>query len=337
MNLITGATGHIGNVLARILVKQGEKVRALVLPGDDLSPLEDLDVEIIFGDILDMECLQKALVGVDYLFHLAGIISISNGKEKLVHTVNVEGTRKIMQAALAANVKRVIYTSSIHAFKRIPHGTTIDEFTPIDPSTSIAAYDQSKAEATLMVLELARQGLPVVIACPTGVIGPFDFKKSELGELFNDWIIHKVNVLIEGSYDFVDVRDVAEGLILAREKGKVGQLYILSGQLIRVSDLWKLVKELVSYKAYFFNIPLPLAKISAFFADIYYRLLKKKPKFTSYSIETLQSNAVISNGKARLLLGYAPRSPRETIADTYQWWIRLRGGRVCPSQWTGED
>lgn len=321
MNLITGATGHIGNVLARNLVKRGEKVRALVLPGDDLSPLEDLDIEIVYGDILNKDSLQRALAGVDYLFHLAGIISIANGRENLVHTVNVEGTRTIMQAALAANVKRVIYTSSIHAFKRIPHGTTIDEDTPIDPATAIAAYDQSKAEATLMVLEMVKQGLPAVIACPTGVIGPYDFKNSELGELFNDWVMHKVNVLIEGSYDFVDVRDVAEGLILAREKGKVGQLYILSGQLIRISDLWKLVKELVSYKAYFLNIPLPLAKFSAFFADIYYRLMKKKPKFTSYSIETLQSNAVISNVKARLSLGYAPRSPRETIADTYQWWL----------------
>ncbi len=331
MNLITGATGHIGNVLARELVKRGEKVRALVLPGDDLSPLDGLDVEIAFGNILDQSSIEKALVGVDYIFHLAGIISISNGKENLVHTINVEGTRKIMQAALDFKVKRVIYTSSIHAFKRMPHGTTIDETTPIDPSTSIAAYDQSKAEATLMVLDMVKQGVPVVIACPTGVIGPYDFKQSEMGELINDWMIHKVNVLIEGSYDFVDVRDVVEGLILAREKGRIGQLYILSGQLIRVSDLWKLLKELVSYKSYFFNIPLPLAKITAFFADIYYRLAKKKPKFTSYSIETLQSNAVISNSKAHLLLGYTPRSLRVTVSDTFQWWKnrpKLKGSKT---------
>jgi dihydroflavonol-4-reductase len=320
MNLITGATGHIGNVLARELVRRGERVRALVLPGDDLAPLDGLDIEIVYGDVLDSETLQKSLVGVDFVFHLAGIISISNKQDNLVHTINVEGTRKMMEAALAAKVRKVVYTSSIHAFKRMPHGVTIDETTPIDPAESIAAYDHSKAEATLMVLEMVKEGLPAVIACPTGVIGPYDFKQSELGELFNDWILHKVNMLIEGSYDFVDVRDVVNGLILAREKGKTGQIYILSGQLIRVSDLWRLVKELVSYKSIYFNIPLPLAKFTAVLADAYYRLFKKKPRFTSYSIDTLQSNAVISNEKARSNLGYTPRSLRTSILDTINWW-----------------
>ena len=205
-------------------------------------------------------------------------------------------------------------------FKRIPHGTTIDENIPIEPATNIAAYDKSKAEATLYVLEKVKQGLPAVIACPTGVIGPYDFKKSELGELVNDWMLHKVNFMIEGSYDFVDVRDVVQGLILARDKGKIGQLYILSGELIRVSDLWKLVQELLSFKSILVNIPTSLAKFFAFFAQYYYSISKTKPKFTDYSIETLHSNAVISNLKARNILGYRPRRLRETIRDTFDWW-----------------
>jgi len=329
MNLVTGATGHIGNVLVRELVKRGEKVRALVLPGEDLLPIKDLDVEICYGNVLDRESLHAAFDGVSCVFHLAGIISISSNEDEMVRNVNVEGTRNMVEAAMQHDVQRFIYTSSIHAFKRTRHGTVIDEFTPIDPAASVAAYDRSKAEATLLVLEKVKQGLPAVIVCPTGVLGPYDFKKSELGELMNDWMLKKVNYMIEGSYDFVDVRDVVQGLILAREKGKIGQLYILSGELVRVSDLWKLTRELFSLKSILVNIPSKIALFASKFAEFYYRLSKSKPKFTRYSIETLQSNAVIDNQKARLNLGYSPRSLKDTIIDTTQWWkqnwVSLRG------------
>lgn len=320
MNLVTGATGHIGNVLVRELVRRGEKVRALVLPGEDLTPISDLDIEIAYGNVLDQPSLANALRNITCVFHLAGIISIASGTDKLVHEVNVEGTRNIVQTAMEVGVKKFIYTSSIHAFKRIPHGLIVDEMTPIEPETSIGAYDRSKAEATLFVLEKSNQGFPAVIACPTGVVGPYDFKKSELGELVNDWIMKKVNYMVDGSYDFVDVRDVVDGLILARDKGQIGQIYILSGELVHVSDLWKFGQELLSIKTRIVNIPTKLAKIAAYFAEIYYNIVKTKPKFTRYSLATLQSNAVISNIKARNDLGYKPRSMRESIHDTINWW-----------------
>lgn len=320
MNLVTGATGHIGNVLVRELVKKGEKVRAFVLSGEDLGPIKDMAVEIVHGNVLDKESLTRAFDGIDTVFHLAGIISISTGNEALVHQVNVEGTRNVIEAAMSAGVKRFIYTSSIHAFKRIPHGTTIDENVPIDPEANLSAYDRSKAEATLLVLKKVKEGLPAVIACPTGVIGPYDFQNSELGELMNEWMLNKVNVGTSGSYDFVDVRDVAEGLILARDNGQIGQLYILSGHLVRIAELWKLAKELLSFKSTYINIPTGLAKFAAFFAKFYYSLTKTKPRFTKYSIETIHSNAVISNLKAHNDLGYTPRILRETLQDTFAWW-----------------
>jgi len=324
MNLVTGATGHIGNVLVKELVRKGESVRVLVLPGEDLAPIEGLDVEVVYGNVLDSKSLDAAFDDIEYVFHLAGIISISSHQEAIVHNVNVEGTRNMVNAAMRAGVKRFIYTSSIHAFKRVPHGTLIDEATPIDPVYNIAAYDRSKAEATLAVLEKVKEGLPAVIVCPTGVIGPYDYKKSEMGAVMNNWMLNKVNYMIEGSYDFVDVRDVVQGLILAREKGNVGQLYILSGQLIRVSDLWKIGQELFPIKSMLINIPAKLAKFVAFFAEFYYQLSHTTPKFTQYSIETLQGNAVISNLKARLYLGYKTRSTRETVQDTLDWWKQNR-------------
>ena len=320
MNLITGGTGHIGNVLVRELINKGEKVRVLVLPDEDLKPFEGLDVEIIRGNVLDLTSIKPAFENVDYVFHLAGMISIMPGKDQLVHDVNVNGTKNVVACAKEAHVKKMIHTSSIHAFKRIERGSVIDENTPIDPDSTIAAYDQSKAEATLAVLEEAKKGFPAVIVCPTGVIGPYDYKGSELGILIEGWMKHKVNFLIDGEYDFVDVRDVVNGMILAREKGIPGQIYILSGELIKVGDIWKIVKELLTFKSWSINIPMKLAHFTAKIAHFYYQISHTKPRFTSYSIATLQSNANFSNAKARNVLGYLPRSLKITLRDTVNWW-----------------
>jgi dihydroflavonol-4-reductase len=320
MNLVTGATGHIGNVLVKELLKKGEKVRVFVLPDEDLGPLTGMDVEVYKGNVLDPASIAPALQGIEYVFHLAGIISIMPGHDQLVHDVNVNGTANMVKAARSAGVKRFVYTSSIHAFKRMPHGVVLNEDVPIDPDASIAAYDRSKAVATLAVLAESKMGLPAVIVCPTGVIGPFDYKESELGILIRDWMAHRVNFIIEGKYDFVDVRDVVQGMISARDKGVVGQIYILSGELIRVIDIWRMVKELVDFKSSFIQIPTKLAMITAKISQVYYNLAHSKPRFTTYSIETLHSNSVINNVKARSVLGYSPRSLRETIGDTVRWW-----------------
>ncbi|MHC1741133.1 MAG: NAD-dependent epimerase/dehydratase family protein [Anaerolineaceae bacterium] len=320
INLVTGATGHIGNVLVKELLRKGEKVRVLVLPNEDLSPLDGLEVEIFEGNVLDQQSIQPALKDITNVFHLAGIISIMPGLDPIVHDVNVNGTRNMVKAARIAGVKRFVYTSSIHAFKRMPHGIVIDEQIPIDPDSALAAYDRSKAEATLAVLAEVQLGLPAVIVCPTGVIGPFDYKSSELGILIQEWMVHKVDFLIEGNYDFVDVRDVVQGIISARDKGEVGQIYILSGELVRVIDIWRMVKELVNLKASFIQIPTKLAFFAAKFTQFYYGKMKSKPRFTTYSIETLHTNAVITNSKAQKALGYRTRSLRETISDTIKWW-----------------
>ncbi len=324
MNLVTGGTGHIGNVLVRELIKRKEEVRVLALPEEDLSLFEGMDIEVVRGNVLNRETIEAAFKGVDYVFHLAGIISIMPGKDQLVHDVNVNGTKNVLACAVAAKVKKLVHTSSIHAFKRVEHGITVDENTPIDPDGAIAAYDQSKAEATLAVLEQARKGFPAVVVCPTGVIGPYDYKGSELGVLIQDWMKNKVNFLIQGEYDFVDVRDVVNGMILARDKGVPGQIYILSGELIKVGDIWRIVKDLLDFKSIYINIPLKLANFSAKITQWYYQLTHTKPRFTTYSIATLQSNAHISNAKARNSLGYAPRSLRESLRDTISWWRQHR-------------
>lgn len=321
MILVTGPTGHIGNVLVRELEKRGEKVRALVLPRDDLTPLMGLDIELVIGDVLDSDSLRRAFAGVTDVFHLAGVISIMPGHDRWVHRVNVEGTQNILDTAQQAGVRRLVYTSSIHALQRVPHGTTIDESIPFDPHHAISDYDQSKAQASLAVLEAARQGLDAVITCPTGVIGPYDFKRSEMGSVILNCLEKKPQLYVDGGYDFVDVRDVVNGLLLAREKGRSGETYIFSGEWLSVKHLLETIWEITGKRVMQMKVPTALASFTANLTPIYYRLAKAKPRITPYSLATLFSNANITHKKASQELGYKARSIKESLMDTIQWFL----------------
>jgi dihydroflavonol-4-reductase len=324
MNLVTGATGHIGNVLVRQLLENGEKVRALILHGEDLAPLKGLDVETVVGDVLDPESLKSALEGVQRVFHLAGIVSIMPGRDELVRRVNVDGTLNLIYASIQAGVRRLVYTSSIHAIVRAPHGVEIDETLPFDPSNPVGEYDRSKAEATLAVQDAVKQGLDVVIVCPTGVIGPYDYRGSEMGCLIRDCADQKPQMYVDGAYDFVDVRDVASGIILAGEKGRMGESYILSGERISVRYLLETIREVTGKGFFILKIPFRLARFLARYTPAYYRLTNTKPRFTPYSLETLRSNSVISHSKAERDLGYRPRPLRQALTDTIQWFREYR-------------
>ena len=324
MNLVTGATGHIGNVLVRKLIAAGEAVRVLILPGEDTLPLQDLLLEMVTGDVLNPHSLQKAMWGVTRVFHLAGIISILPGRDHLLHRVNVEGTKNVLSEARKAGVKRLVYTSSIHAIQRAPAGIRIDERLPFDPSNSAGAYDRSKAEASLAVLEAARNGLDSVIICPTGVIGPNDYRRSEIGQLVLDCVDQKTQFYVDGAYDFVDVRDVADGMIQAAERGRSGETYILSGEQITVRRIIDLLWDLTGRRFARIYIPFSVARFAARFTPLLYIHRKIKPRFTTYSLETLRSNSDISHAKATAELGYHPRRLMETIADTVEWFRKNR-------------
>ena len=324
MILVTGAAGHIGNVLVRELLNDGKKIRALIIPGEDISSLESLDIECVVGNVLDSASLDRAMRGIDTVYHLAGIISILPGQNDLMRRVNVDGTRNVLAAAQKARVKRLVYTSSIHALRRDWKGK-IDEQVPFDPHNQAGEYDRTKAEASLAVLEAARNGLDTVIVCPTGVVGPHDYRGSEMGDLLRTWLRKRPHLMIEGAYDFVDVRDVARGQILACERGRTGEVYILSGRQVRVMKLKQMVQDAIGQHSITITVPTWLAKFGSVFTPIYCRITKRRPKFTEYSIETIQSNSDISNEKAEKELGYHPREMLATIADTVHWWLAIEG------------
>ncbi len=319
MIVVTGATGHIGNVLVRELLSSGQDVRAIVPTGEDATALDGLAVQVVEGDVRDMDSLTQAFEGSELVYHLAGIVAIVGGKRESLDEVNVQGTRNVVQACLITGVRRLIYTSSIHAIVEPPDGTVIDETLPVDPEGTMGDYARSKAQATLEVLNAVRQGLDAVIVCPSGVIGPYDYRPSEMGELFMNFALGRLKAYMDGAYDFVDVRDVVQGLMLASERGRSGETYILSGERISVPDLLSMLERITGARAPSLKVPVGLARTTAELARPYYRIAGRRPLFTPYSVYVLTSNSVTTYDKARRELGYAPRPIRQSIADAIQW------------------
>lgn len=330
MILVTGGTGHLGNVLVRGLEEQGQPVRVLALPGEDTTALEGTNAEILRGNILDSASLDQAMQGVEMVFHMAALVSIEPGREDLLYKVNVEGTKNVLASSMKAGVRKFIYTSSIHALARPPMGVSIDENQPFDTQNEAGPYDRTKALASVEVLKANQKGLDAVILCPTGVIGPFDYRRSEMGEQILEWMNRKVSFLVKGAFNWVDVRDVAQAHILASQNGAPGQTYIVGGHRVSLTGIQAAVSRLVNNHALAITIPLPLAIWATYLTDLYYKINRKRPRFTRYSLETVNSNSEISSNRAQNELGYSPRPFMQTIQDTVTWWLSNQG-RIRPS------
>lgn len=317
--VVTGATGHIGNVLVRKLYKKGYEVVVFVLRNDNIDMFKELNIEYKYGDVNDIESLEKAFLGADVVFHLAGIIEIGNGNKAKMYKVNVEGTKNVVDVCKKVGVKKLVYTSSVHAIKEKPKGEVIEETNEFLSKFVKGTYAKTKAEATKYVLDAQDEKLDVIITHPSGVIGPYEYKRSNLGQLIIDCYYKKMKAYLDGGYNFVDVRDVAEGLILALENGKPGQCYILAGHYVSIKELMKYVEEITHVPAPKFKIARWFAYATGFLSEIYYKIMKQKPLFTSYSVYTTGTNSNFSIQKAQKELGYNPRPIKETMEDTINW------------------
>lgn len=319
MIAVTGGTGHIGNVLVRELVARGESVRVLVRPGRSLESLAGLPVEIAPGDVREPSSVWEALKGADLVYHLAGLISITQGRSELMRAVNVEGTRNVLAACAGLGVPRLVYTSSVHAFAELPRGICLTEGAVIDATRVLGNYARSKAAATLAVREAVASGLDVVVTYPSGVIGPFDYRPSEMGQLVLDVFHRKLPLYVDGAYDFVDVRDVGAGLIAAASRGRSGDAYLLCGRLVRVRDFLCAMNLLTGVRTPRLRAPRRLARTAGYLTPAYYRLAGRRPLFTTYSIDVLYSNCEMTCQKARTELGFHPRPFLQTLDDTLRW------------------
>ena len=319
--IVTGATGHIGNILVKNLFERGEEVTAFVLPREDISNIKAFVHHVAYGDIRDLQSLQYAFEGQDMVFHLAGIIDIGSSKtlKHLMYEVNVEGVRNVVQACMTKHVRRLVYTSSVHAIAELPHGQKIGESHIFNPSLVRGSYAKTKAEATDFVLKSTQQGLDAVIVHPAGIIGPEDHQMSNLGQLVLDYLKGKLRAYVSGGYNFVDVRDVVQGILQAADKGVSGECYILSGEYHSVREMLKMMEDITDIKAPKTKLPRWFAVLTSPFAELHYRIRKQKPLFTASSIFTLGTNSDFSNEKAKKSLNYTTTPFRKTLEDTIAW------------------
>ena len=322
MILVTGATGHIGNVLVNKLMHMGEDLRLLLPPGESVAPLNGITAEIVVCDIRDGEAVMRAVEGCDAVFHLAGIVRISKKNDALIEEVNIGGTQNMVEACLHHGVGRLIYISSVHAIEEPQNGSAITERLSIVADAKAGGYANSKARATRIVQEGIARGLDAVILFPSGVIGPFDYKLSEIGALIKRFIKgskSRIAFYFDGAYDFVDVRDVCDALVLAWKMGRRGEGYIVSGEKASIKEIYTHLLSIRGARKKLVRVPLPLVKLAGVFVHIYSLVFRKKPVFTKYAVEVLRSNAFISSAKARNELGYRARPVSDSLRDSVAW------------------
>jgi len=314
---VTGATGHLGGNLVRALLEEGRSVRVLVR--SDRRAIDGLPVEVVEGDVLDPEALARLFRGVGTVFHLAARISIVGSEGGLVERTNVGGPRNAVRACREAGVGRLVHVSSIHAFDTDPSDREIDETRAPALDAHHMAYDRSKAMGQAVVLEAVREGLDAVIVNPAALLGPHDHKISRMGEVLLDIYHRRLPALIDGGYNWVDVRDVVSGILAAERRGRTGECYLLTGHWAHVCELSALVAELTGRKTPRGRTPLWLAMVASYPALWWGLLRGRAPKFSPGAIRSIRMHRHISHAKATAELGYEPRPLRDTVRDTLEW------------------
>jgi dihydroflavonol-4-reductase len=318
--VVTGASGHIGANLVRTLLGQGRRVRALV--HQHTTGLDGLPIEIVHADLLDRATLVRVCDDAGTVFHLAGKIALGGEATAGVNAINVTGTRNVIDACLFAKAKRLVHFSSIQALDATPGREDIDETCElVSPADSTRGdYDRAKAETERLVLSAAAKGLDAVIVNPTGVLGPFDFQGSAMGEVLLALGRGTLPALVAGgSCDFVDVRDVVEGALAAERRGCGGERYILSGTHLSLVELACKWAGTTGRSGPRFAVPMGLARLAAPFAPWWARWHGRRPLFTSESLRVLRSQRRVNRRKAEFQLAYRARPIDETLRDTYTW------------------
>lgn len=318
--LVTGAPGFIGAHVTKMLLEQGRDVRAMARPGEDLGNLKGLDLDICHGDLLDEKSLRSALEGVTHIFHLAAIYALWLPRPEAMYEVNVEGTRRFLSLAMeSGQIERVVYTSSIAAVGVKPGEELADERTPFN-QWEADDYIRSKYIAELEVRELIRQGLPAVIVNPALPVGPGDRGPTPTGAVIRDTILGRYPGYFKGGINFIDVEDVARGHLLAEDKGRVGESYLLSNTNCSIMDFLDLVSEVIGKK-------LPRRELSVEAMLAYGRAAKlwsdfvsrKAPRATPKSVRYAAQYLYYDNRKTVDELGLTFKTKRETIERAARW------------------
>ncbi|MDB5460927.1 MAG: NAD-dependent dehydratase [Caulobacteraceae bacterium] len=320
---MTGASGFVGSAVARRLLARGYRVAALVRPTSPRTNLDGLDLEIAWGDMTDRASVAAAAKGARYLFHVAADYRLWARDPEDIVRANRQGTEAVMRAALAAGVERVVYTSSVATLGAPPGQDRLapaDESAPLTEQTAIGAYKRSKVIAERLVERMvADEGLPAVIVNPSTPIGPRDVKPTPTGRIIVEAATGKVPAFVDTGLNLAHVDDVAEGHLLALDKGRIGERYILGGQDVTLRQMLADIAALAGRKAPTINLPRgPLYPLASLFEAVA-QITGKEPMLTRDALTMSKRMMFFTSGKAERELGYRARPYREALADAMGW------------------
>jgi dihydroflavonol-4-reductase len=325
LTLVTGATGFVGSAVARALLARGYGLRLLVRAGSAHANIEGLLAELVVGDLKDPASLERAVAGCRYVVHVAADYRLWVPDPEAMNRANVEGTRALLLAAQAAGAERIVYCSSVAALGLAGDGTVADETTPNHIDKVIGTYKRSKYLAEQAVLALVREaGVPAVIVNPTAPVGPRDIKPTPTGKMIADAAAGRMPAYVDTGLNVAHVDDVAEGHVLALERGRVGECYILGGEDMGMRALLTLVAEIAGSRPPLVRLPYAALYPVALVSEALAQVAGVEPVVTRDILAMARKKMFFSSAKAQRELGYASRPARDAVADAIAW-FRAQG------------
>ena len=319
--LVTGATGFVGSHVASQLVSSGENVRVLVRPTSNFKLLEDLRVERVEGDLRDAGSIERAMRGVRRVFHVAADYRLWTQHPEELYESNVEGTRRLIAAAERAGVERIVYTSTVATIAVPQHGTALpNEATAARLEEMIGHYKRSKFLAEQVALDAAKAGAPVVIVNPTAPVGPGDWKPTPTGRIILDFLLGKMPAYVDTGLNVVAVEDVAAGHLLAAEKGRSGERYILGGRNMTLKEILDALAAITGRRAPRLKLPHVVALAAGYADEWYSRLAGREPQIPVEGVKMSRHKIFVESDKAARELGYAPGKIEAGLERAVRWY-----------------
>jgi dihydroflavonol-4-reductase len=317
--LVTGAAGFIGSHVTRLLVGHGDAVRALVRPGGRLDAIADLPIEIVRGDLRDPVSLEPALRGVARVFHVAADYRLWARDPEAIFASNVDGTRNLLEACRAIELDRFVYTSSVATVAPPAHDTIADETSALGLDDMIGPYKRSKLVAEREVLAIAAE-VPVVVVNPTTPVGPGDWKPTPTGQMIVDFLRGRMFGYVKTGLNLVPVEDVAAGHLLAADRGRVGERYVLGGDNMSLKDIFDMLADISGKRAPRLRVPHAAALAVGYGSELMAMLSGNEPSVSLDSVRMARHAMFVDSSKARHELGYKTGSVKCALERAVAWY-----------------
>jgi dihydroflavonol-4-reductase len=329
VSLVTGANGFLGCHVVRALIARGDMVRALTRENADISALRGISCEIVRGDVRDVQSLRNAIKGCDEVYHVAADYRLWVVDHAPMYAINVEGTRNVIATAREAGVSRIVHTSTVGALG-IPHGAAGREDSPVSVAAMVGPYKRSKFLAERVAEDAAHAGAPVVIVNPSTPVGPLDYKPTPTGRMIVDFLNRRMPAYLDTGLNLVGVEDCARGHLLAAERGRIGEKYILGGENLSLAELFARLARLSAMPAPKMRIPYAVAYGFALGAEAFARTVTHKPPRASLTeVKMARKKMFFDSAKAKAELGYAPGPVDPALKRAIDFFRALNGRRAA--------